>query len=339
MIRSMRLAAAAVALVLAAPAHAGLELHVHGNRLVDGSGRPVRLLGVNRSGAEYACVQGWGIWDGPVDKRSIAAMKAWGINAVRVPLNEDCWLGNGVGPNLGGAAYHDAVEGYVARLHRAGLYAILDLHWSDGANGRATGQQPMPDARNSLTFWISVANTFKADPAVVFDLYNEPHDVSWSCWRYGCTTAGFDAAGMQALVNAVRLTGAAQPIMIGGLGWASDVSSWLGWAPVDSAGQLVASLHLYNFSGCHVRTCWNATIARVTRSVPVVTGELGENDCRHGFIDRYMRWADAHHVSYLAWTWDTWNCRSGPALIKDYRGTPTRFGIGFRDHLRMLRRR
>ena len=33
-------------------------------------------------------------------------MKTWSINAVRVPLNEDCWLGiNGVKPQYGGAAY------------------------------------------------------------------------------------------------------------------------------------------------------------------------------------------------------------------------------------------
>ena len=144
---------------------------------------------------------------------------------------------------------------------------------------------------------------------------------------------------MQALVNAVRTTGAKQPIMVGGLAWSSDLSGWLASAPLDPERQLVASFHLYNFSACHVRACWNATVARVARTVPVVTGELAENDCRHGFIDRYMRWADVHHVSYLGWTWDTWNCRSGPALIKDYRGTPTAFGVGFRDHLRAVRGR
>ena len=35
------------------------------------------LHGVNRSGAEYACVQGWGIFDGPVTEASILAIKSW----------------------------------------------------------------------------------------------------------------------------------------------------------------------------------------------------------------------------------------------------------------------
>src|SRR5438552_5889130 len=40
-------------------AAAGLVVRVSGNRLVDRSGQPLWLLGVNRSGTEYACAQGW----------------------------------------------------------------------------------------------------------------------------------------------------------------------------------------------------------------------------------------------------------------------------------------
>ena len=43
------------------------------------------------------CVHGGQVFDGPADSTSVQAMAAWHINAVRVPLNEDCWLGiNGV---------------------------------------------------------------------------------------------------------------------------------------------------------------------------------------------------------------------------------------------------
>jgi hypothetical protein len=51
-----------------------------------------------------------------------------------------------------------------------------------------------------------------------------------------------------------------------------------------------------------------------------------------------MDWADLHGVSYLGWTWDTWNCRSGPALITSYAGTPTGYGAGFEAHLAKLTR-
>src|SRR5207247_633909 len=99
-------------------------LQVRGNQLVDATARPVRLRGVNRSGAEYACAQGWGIFDGPSDSASVAAIASWRANAVRVPLNETCWLGiNGVAPAYSGDNYRRAISDYVARLHRAGRRA------------------------------------------------------------------------------------------------------------------------------------------------------------------------------------------------------------------------
>jgi len=101
-------ASLAVILVSAAPGAqaAALALRVQGNALVDANGAPVRLLGVNRSGTEYACSQGWGIFDGPSDAASITAIASWHTNAVRIPLNEDCWLAiNGVSASYGGANY------------------------------------------------------------------------------------------------------------------------------------------------------------------------------------------------------------------------------------------
>ena len=320
-----------------------VAVSVVGNHLVNGSGQVLRLLGTDRSGTEYACAQGWGIFDGPNTAASVSAMKAWDINAVRVPLNEDCWLGiNGVAAAYSGVNYQSAVANYVSVLQAAGIVPILDLHWNAPGTTLASGQQLMADEDHAPAFWTSVATAYKANPGVIFDLYNEPHDISWSCWLNGCTTSGgWVSAGMQQLVNAVRATGATQPIMLGGLNWGGDLSdasgNWLQYEPVDPLHQLIASVHIYNFSQYNTVASWNQTIAPVAAQVPVVTGELGENDCAHGFIDQYMAWADSQGVSYLGWTWNAtntgWSCASGPALISDYNGTPDAFGIGFQQHL------
>jgi endoglucanase len=329
--------------VVTPPPSAGgvVTVSVDGNELVNGAGQPIRLLGVDRSGTEYACIQGWGIFDGPSDAASVAAMKSWHIDAVRVPLNEDCWLGiNGVSARYGGAAYRAAVAGYVHTLQAAGLVVILDLHWNAPGSEPATGQQEMADADHSPAFWRSVASYFKSNHGLVFDLYNEPNGISWSCWLNGCVTSGgWEAAGMQSLVDAVRSTGATQPLMLGGLAWSNDLSQWLRYEPKDPLHELVASIHVYNFNACSTVSCWNETIAPVARQVPVVTGELGENDCASGFIDSYMEWADEEGVSYLGWTWDTgggWTCTNGPSLITSYAGTPTPFGAGLEAHLAEL---
>ncbi|HKP18175.1 MAG TPA: cellulase family glycosylhydrolase [Gaiellaceae bacterium] len=291
------------------------------------------MLGVNRSGFEFACAQGWDFTEGPTDAAAIAAIAAWHVNVVRVPLNEGCWLGlSSLPADYTGGPYRDAVKGFVQRLHAAGLYVILELHWNAPGSQPALGQQVMPDADHSPAFWKSVARTFKSDRALIFDVYNEPHDVSWACWRDGCTTGGgWKTAGMKLLVKAIRGVGAKQPIMLGGLGWSNDLSGWLQWRPAGTG--LVAAFHTYNFNGCSTQACWDAQVAPVAAKVPVVTGEFGENDCAHGYADSYMDWADAHGISYLGWTWNPWNCNDGPALIADWSGTPTPYGAGLHDHL------
>lgn len=308
-----------------------------GNRLVDGNGRDLQLRGVNRAGLEYACIQGWGLFDGPSDDASVAAIAGWGANAVRLPLNEDCWLGiHTPNPAYSGQNYRDAVRGFVQRLHDFGMIAILDLQWAQLGPQPATGTLgKLPDAGHAAEFWTSVASTFVDDPSVIFDLYNEPHGVSWSCWRNGCTLPeGWAAAGMQSLVDAVRATGARQPIMVGGLDHANDLSGWLANAPVDPLAQLVASFHVYNFNRCRTSACWDRQVAPVAARVPVVAGEIGENDRGTALLDAFLPWADRHGISYLGWAWNVW---ADPiALISDYTGTPTRFGAGLRDHLLKL---
>ncbi len=353
----------AAAALLAAPAFAAGSrpsaaqlgaIRVSGNRLVvgSGSGKPIRLLGVNRSGTEYACIEGWGFFDSPHpqtidDPAMLRAIKSWDVNAVRVPLNEDCWLGINGPARYVGAPYRTKIRRYVAALQRAGFYVILNLHFA--APGRLQSRRiiPLPDADHAPAFWRSVARTFKGDHELLFDLYNEPHNVSWRCWRDGCRIAAqggfpsYRAAGMQALVDAVRSTGATQPLMIGGLQWARDLTHWLPYAPRDPLHQLVASEHNYGELAPCGPICLSA-IVRVASSHPVVVGELGETDCGDSYINRFMAWADRHGISYLGWAWDAtspggWTCGGGPALITNYDGAPTPYGIGFRDHLRALR--
>jgi endoglucanase len=213
---------------------------------------------------------------------------------------------------------------------------ILDLHWNAPGARLAASQQPMADLDHAPAFWSSVASTFRASPAVVFDLYNEPAGISWRCWRNGCLLPqGWRAAGMQTLVNAVRSTGARQPIIATGIDSGNDLSSWLRYRPFDAAGQLAAGLHAYNFLPCASVTCWNHTIAPVAQQVPVVTTELGEVDCRDSFINNFMPWADSAGVSYLGWAWNPAGCRA-PSLVSSWDGRPTAYGMGLRTHLSKL---
>src|SRR5438105_12990369 len=160
---------AATLLLLMLAAHPRLEarptasvsgLKVVGNRVTDSAGRPLMLRGANRSGPEYACIQGWGIFDGPSDAASVQAMAAWGINYTRIPLNEDCWLGiNGVDSAYGGASYRTAIAGYVNHLNLYGIYVELSLIWGAPGTNQGSYQPPAPAPDTSAACASSVART------------------------------------------------------------------------------------------------------------------------------------------------------------------------------------
>lgn len=307
------------------------------NLLVDHrTGRVFVPRGVNWSSFEYACAQGWGLStldtlagpDAATDEAR--AIASWGANTVRLPLNQDCWLGTRGAPvsdrfeDRTVADYRAEVSGLVEALNDAGLVVILDLHSRKRIGSAEFGSLAMPDAE-SLAFWDSVATAFRDRPSVMFDAFSEPSSrrypgqrpvfaLTWPCWRDGgcrppvedasTATRGlvtFVAQGMDRVVATIRGAGAEQPILLGGLDRAGDLRHWLEFAPDDD--QLVASFHSYDDRACATRACWDAVLAPLAGSVPVVTTELGARQPLDGYVATFLDWADAHGVGSLFWVW------------------------------------
>jgi len=337
-----------------APATLSLAgIHVSGNRIVNSLGQGVSLRGVNKSGTEYQCLSttGTAVFDGPADASDVANLTAWGVNIVRLPLNEQCWLGINSMPrsNYTSAFYQNAIVNYVNLLSAANIATIIDLQWAaPGVIQAGTGAQPLipvPDLDHAPAFWTSVANTFKNNSRVLFDLYNEPYPdnnqnttAAWTCLRDGCLAtypndgSTYTSVGTQSLVNTIRATGATNIIMVPGVQFTNVLAQWVLYKPTDSANNLVASWHSYSDQICVPQSCWDSQIAPVLANAPLITGELGERDCAHTYVDPLMVWLDARYGHYLGWAWNTYNCSSFPSLIADYSGTPTSFGVGMRDH-------
>lgn len=303
------------------------------------------LQGLDHSGTEFACVQGYGIFDGPHNYTLVDGFKSWNSNAVRIPLNEDCWLGiNGLKPQFSGENYQSAITDYVKMFTDAGMVAILDLHWTAPGSSQATGQQPMPNMDHSVDFWKSVAQHFADNDKVIFELFNEPYpdngqwnsEQGWKCWRDGgsCSGVSFQAAGMQTLVDAVRGTRAKNIILLGGLAWSNSLAQWLQYKANDPINNMAASWHSYNFNYCKNEGCWQSSVGVVKAKYPVIATEFGENDCAGGYVTGLMQWMDSVGMSYLAWTYNTWDCKSGPALISSYDngGVPTGYGAAVKNH-------
>jgi hypothetical protein len=408
---------------LVAPVGRAPTIRILGNHFVDGHGAEIRLLGVNFAGVEGACVDP-GFQQGATDQHPgavfdyqgpnpvvapgepdqpaeafFATLAGWHVNAVRFLVNEMCWLGRPPNPgnnpavapipqaHYSAAKYRQAIETFVASLHRYGMIAVPALGDNpcprNGLNPPGSqyspcgdNQQVMPDAANAPDFWRSFASTFKNDHSMVFELFNEPHpeavrpDINvLGCWRNGCQIPGegWRAAGMQQLIDAIRSSGATQPILVPGINYSAvlyrpagqGLTTPVGWLtpgirPTDTLNppQLAASNHMYDNSydstdlGCpHGSTpdCWDNRLGIIAARVPLVTTELGEHDCGHSakFIDSYMNWADTKpasgrdRVSYLAWTFNAdYSCNDvNTTLITDWSGTPNVAGRALRAHL------
>jgi len=74
------------------------------------------------------------------------------------------------------------------------------IYWAAPGTTPANAQTPMPDRDHAAPFWTQVANAYKGNGAVLFDLFNEPSPdnnqdtaATWRCWRDGgnCSGVGY----------------------------------------------------------------------------------------------------------------------------------------------------
>jgi hypothetical protein len=302
-----------VSQVSGAPTALAGPLHTSGAQIVDAKGRAVTLHGINISGLET-----YGSAATPVSPAEVATAQQWGANYVRIPLGENSVV---PGDCSYDSTYLSRVDAMVQAATSRGMLALVDLHRNAVTACGPIVQQNMPDSK-AVTFWQTVANRYKNNPLVAFDLYNEPHDVSDSVWRNGGTTTSngvtYTAVGMQKLYTTVRGTGATNLVFASGTNWAS---SYPATAPITGATNLVYAVHAYTCPGATPAqggTC-NSGPAGIydpsgilgnfftasAASVPVVITEFGWPDRNDGtYSANVIAWAAAHHWGWSVWGFD-----------------------------------
>ena len=322
------------------PAKIGLPpLRVEGNRLKNPQGAVARLTGVNIASLE------WNSRGENVLKSLSVAVDEWGANLIRLPLAQDRWFGRTKDQPDGGAAYRKLVQEVVQAAAAKRCYVLLDLHWSNaGAWGQNIGQHFMPDD-NSTAFWEAVAAAYANHPAVLFGLYNEPHDVSWEVWRNGGTVSEkqgkapggklqYHTPGMQKLLDVCRGQGAKNLIVAGGLDWAYDLAAIAkGSALADAKGQgVIYDTHIYPW-----KKDWDRHVGVVLDKYPVLVGEAGceprgkEEDPKT-WAPKILDYIEKHQLQWTAWDLHP---AAGPCLIQNWNYTPTpHWGVPVKKALR-----
>jgi hypothetical protein len=296
-------------------------------------------------------------------------IQSWNANVVRIPLNQDFWLQDNT---FSSSSYQGTVDSEVGWAENDNLDVILDLHWSDrgdpsvmqgccpsgpGTNCSGDCQQVMADSR-SLAFWKDVAAHYASDKHVLFELYNEPHDVALAVWLSGSpagstvsgtsndksSTSSFAVVGMQQLYDAVN--GAANTgsnpnhlIVVGGLQFAYDLSGISPTGTRVNGANVVYNTHPYQHNSGSASD-WQAHFGFLSADYPVIATEFGDDatsqatTCDATFDTNLTAYMDqkasgtnpANKISWTAWAFFNSGC-AFPSLIMDSNYGPNAPGM------------
>jgi len=307
---------------------AAFGIKVASNKFTDLSGNVLQLQGENVTGLTEGEPSMWDAFYNTTVATWSSAKRSWQMNVIRLPLNESSWRTNAT--SRGGKKYQAILTAAVSNITAAGMYVILDLHWGSPNNyngGVANGQPGYLDADNSISFWSSVASAFKDNPAVIFELFNEPYAddaSSWDSTRLGLLKSGgtfkfydqvagkgapvdtgvtFQVAGHQQLVNAIRATGATNVILYSCPVWDSVPSQSLAVMPTDPLNQLGATVHYAKGTNADYTNILNA-------GIPIVMTEFYTMAGRGGYS-----WAQSNKIGYVMWGANNWGSASTLASL------------------------
>jgi len=318
-----------------------LMLHVNGNKVFNEKGQEIRLIGVN------ICSLEWNSRGDNVIKSVYEVFANWNCNVVRLPLSQDYWFGKITNwstprPPDNGVQYQKTVDDIIQLASEFGKYIILDLHWSNGGIwGQYNGQCQMPD-ENSLEFWVDVAKKYKNHPAVLFNLYNEPHGITWEVWRNGGDiteivnkgksdekTLTYTTPGHQKILEAIRAEGANNIIVAGGLDWAYDLSGIVNYALEDTpnGNGVIYDSHIYPWKEWD-GTNHNFKVLRIHSDYPIIIGEIGIDpdgewgaSSRPNWLKGMLDWMDVFELHWVGWCFHT---DATPNMISNWQYTPTK---------------
>lgn len=204
------------------------------------------------------------------EARIRAAAVYWCANTVRFQVGQANLVSTAGHVNH---AFLDAVTTEVRFAEARGLVVVLNLQWQ--LDGRKQVES-MPTQR-SRAFWGSVAYHFGKDPNVIFDIYNQPDQLTlcgWAFWHYGGVCRGTRYLGMQALADYVRAR-ARNLFWIEGTAAGSTLDK--AWQyRITGDGPLEYSEH--RPPGAHRPSTWDAEFGYLANRghAPVVEGEWAD---------------------------------------------------------------
>ena len=281
-----------------------------GSRIIrSDTGETILLRGLNRSGMEYSEPDEQGFLSAAEISRSEiqTIVKGWGANVIRLPFNQD-WVLRGRG-NWTPDAYQRALDQVIRWASGFGAYTLIDLQWLDADRiygGDRNFVAPLPNSE-SIELWTLLATRYRREPAVLYDIFNEPHDrlpddpyplnredgTSYPADLYRVTMAEWQPWARK-LIAAIRDVHPDSLIFVSGTNWGYDLRG----LPLDIP-RLVYSTHVYPAKDIG----WHQAFGHLADSVPVFASEWGGSVRDLDWGARLVEYFDSLQMGWTAWSY------------------------------------
>lgn len=182
------------------------------------------------------------------------------------------------------------------------VYVIIDWHSHRAEDNQAA----------AVTFFTDMANRYGDSNNVIFEIYNEPIDTSWSQIK----------AYSNVVIDAIRGAGSDNLIIVGTPFYSQRVDEAAA-APITGFANIAYTLHFY--AGTHGNDLREKATTALEAGIPLFVSEWGTvNASGDGGVDiaetqRWMTFLRTNNISHLNWAVN--DKQEGASIIK--RGTST----------------
>ena len=211
-----------------------------------------------------------------VTQDDIKQIKAWGFNAVRLPLHYEYFVNLGT-PDVWNEQGFDLLDDIISWCTAAGIYVILDLHAAPGGQSDNSGISDYDSTKPSLwesaenrsktvRLWDKLSERYKNEAWVAgYDLINEPN------WDLPNGTLLREL--YEDLTRVIRANGDDHILFIEGNSYSNDYTGLTpAWDP-----QMVYVFHKYQSSADFASDLQWVLDLRTAENRPIWCGEHGEN--------------------------------------------------------------